>query len=146
MLRLSRWIVRSGDCLLLVRLLLFAASVPLLMRLNLSHLEYLLTPRGVDPTLVRRNPQSLAWYVDRVIRLGAPIIRRGCLTRGVTLYYFLTRAGVDVRLCFGIGWIDQAVVGHCWLTRDGEPFLEARDPYADFQVMHVIQSGVSSAY
>jgi hypothetical protein len=50
------------------------------------------------------------------------------LTRGLTRYFFLRRAGLDVVLCFGMGRHDTEVLAHCWLVKNGEPFLEAEDP------------------
>lgn len=70
--------------------------------------------------------------------MGLPGIRRSCLTRGVTLYYFLTRAGVDVSLCFGVGTVDGVMGAHCWLVKDGEPYLERGDVPFPFVPMHVI--------
>jgi hypothetical protein len=78
----------------------------------------------VEPARV----QFIVSAVDVMLRVGAPLVRPGCLTRGLTLYYFLRRAGLDVSLCFGIGTPRGAFVGHYWLVKDGEPFLEARDP------------------
>jgi hypothetical protein len=51
------------------------------------------------------------------------------LTRGLTLFWFLRRAGLNVELRFGLDpSVGAAADGHCWLTLDGEPYLEARDP------------------
>ena len=66
-------------------------------------------------------------------RVGHPFVRGGCLTRGVTLFWFLRRAGVDVELCFGLDPADgDGTDGHCWLVRDGQPFLERADPRPRF--------------
>jgi hypothetical protein len=46
----------------------------------------------------------------------------------LTRYYFLRRVGMDVSLCFGMGRHDKGFMGHCWLVKDGEPFLEVEDP------------------
>jgi hypothetical protein len=47
----------------------------------------------------------------------------------VTLFWFLRRAGLDVELRFGLDPAPGAEVdGHCWLTLDGEPYLEKQDP------------------
>jgi hypothetical protein len=119
-----------SDLFLFTRILLFAANVPLLMRLRLTRLAALLEPGSaagpVDPT--RAN--KISSYTERAIRLGSPIVRHGCLTLGLTRYYFLRRAGMDVSLHFGVGRVGQkeSFGGHCWLTRDGEPYFEARDP------------------
>lgn len=67
-------------------------------------------------------------------RIGRPLVRSGCLTRGVTLYWFLRRAGLEVELRFGLDPDDAGDLtdGHCWLTLDGEPYLEPRDPRPRF--------------
>jgi hypothetical protein len=62
------------------------------------------------------------------IRRGRPLVRPGCLTRGVTRYYFFRRDGMDVSLCFGMSQVKEEFVGHCWLVKDGVPFMETRDP------------------
>src|SRR4051794_17680964 len=113
--------------LLALRVLAFAAAVPLLMPLPLPRLACLLEPRRPRP----EDPQRAAWLarrVDTVIAAGHPVVRRGCLTRGVTHFFFLRRAGVDVALQFGMGTPAGQPEGHCWLVRDGEPYLERVDP------------------
>lgn len=97
--------------------------------------------RGLDRSIGRRppidaDPDTIVRLVDGVMRVGAPLVRPGCLTRGVTLYYFLRRAGEPVSLQFGIGELDGEPVGHCWLIKGGEPFLEARDPRPVFQSLY----------
>jgi hypothetical protein len=66
-------------------------------------------------------------------RIAYPLVRTGCLTRGVTLFWFLRRAGLDVELRFGLDTGDiEAPDGHCWIALDGEPFLEKTDPRPRF--------------
>jgi hypothetical protein len=113
--------------LLAVRVLLVAMSVPLITRLPLTRQEALLEPRRPAPP----DPAREAWLVanvDRLLSAGRPVVRPGCLTRGLTHYYFLRRAGVDVQLRYGLGRPIGETDGHCWLVRDGEPFLERVDP------------------
>ncbi|CAN5535615.1 hypothetical protein BH24DEI1_BH24DEI1_02690 [soil metagenome] len=122
-----------GDLLLLVHIFLFAAAVPLLLRLKLPTLLALLEGRAPAPdTLDPDGADKIVRYVDAVIRRGRPLVRRGCLTRGLTLFYFLRRAGLEVALAFGMGKPEGEVEGHCWLVREGEPFLEGRDPRPTF--------------
>jgi len=55
------------------------------------------------------------------------------MTRGITGYYVMRRAGLDVALCFGIGPVRQVgTAGHCWLVLDGEPVLDGADPRLAF--------------
>lgn len=124
---------RPKDVLLFSRIVVFAAAVPLLLRLQLPRLYALLQPRvappsAADPTSV----QQIAGYVDAVLQLGKPLLGHNCRTRGLTLYYFLSRAGLPVELCFGVGSREDNFPGHCWLVRDGEPFLEPQDPRSHY--------------
>jgi hypothetical protein len=132
---------------LFLRVLVFAAFVPHLMRLKLAivarAVEPNTDPSSVDDDTVRR----IASYVELAIRYGKPFVRPGCLTRGLTRYYFLRRAGMDLALCFGVGRHEQGFIGHCWLTSDGVPFLEGEDPQNRYVVMYRIsrQGGEAAA-
>src|SRR5436190_6631671 len=109
------------DVLLSLRIFAVAAAVPVLMRLKLARMAGLLEPaparRVADPAEVDRRIER----IERVLLSGYPLIRTGCLTRGITLFYFLRRAGVDVRLAFGMGRPLGDDEGHCWLVKDGLP-------------------------
>jgi len=123
------------DVFLFFQVLLFAAAVPFLLRLKLWRVETLLEPRSLSRTGRNRFDQ-ITEYVEMAIRQGRPFVRPGCLTRGVTRYYFLRRDGMDVSLCFGVGQFDGVFVGHCWLVKDGVPFLETRDPRPLYSEMY----------
>lgn len=106
-----------------------AVSVPLLMRLPLRKVQSLIEPSR--PPRSRPTEERVAREVElvsEVLRLGWPLVRRGCLIHGVTHYYFLRRIGEPVELAFGMEVRETSHDGHCWLTRDGEPFLERTDP------------------
>jgi hypothetical protein len=123
---------------LFARSLCFATLLPLLLRLSPARLKALLEPSSDPPRAGRREGERIASTVLAMLSAGRPIVRRGCLTRGVTLYYFLRRAGVDVSLCFGIGRVEggDGFDGHCWLELDGEPWLEPREPRALYATMY----------
>jgi len=111
----------------------FASGVPVLMRLPLTRLDALLA----RPPRRRRDPPPPI-RVERLVALAAlaprfaqPLVRSGCLTRGVTLFWFLRRAGLEVELRFGLDPSGDAD-GHCWLTLGGEPYLERTDPRPRF--------------
>ena len=112
---------RLGVARLFLRVVSFAAAVPLLMRLKLPVLHRLLERRiaaaaRAGPDLNRVG--HILRCVQSALTIGAPLVRPGCLTRGLTLYYFLRRAGQDVTLCFGArcqnGQLAEGA-GHCWL-------------------------------
>jgi hypothetical protein len=125
------------DVSLFLQILFFAAVVPILLRLKLWRVEALLEPR-IQAMEVRDRVEQIAAYVEIAIREGRPLIHAGCLTRGVTRYYFLRRDGMDVSLCFGVGRLQEEFVGHCWLVKDGLPFLETQDPRPLYTEMYRI--------
>ncbi|MFP5288247.1 MAG: lasso peptide biosynthesis B2 protein, partial [Thermoanaerobaculia bacterium] len=77
-----------------------------------------------DPEAVR----AAVGRIDRLLAAGRPIVRSGCLTRGLTLYWFLRRMGADVSLRFGMGRMSGEMAGHCWIVYQGEPLAERQDP------------------
>jgi hypothetical protein len=125
------------DVFLFFQVLFFAAAVPFLLRLKLSRVKALLEPR-IPSSTDRDRVEQITEYVEMAIRKGRPLVRPGCLTRGVTRYYFFRRDGMDVSLCFGMGQVKEEFVGHCWLVKDGVPFMETRDPRPLYAEMYRI--------
>jgi hypothetical protein len=127
-----------GQWCLFLRVLTFATAVPLLFNLRLSVLSRLLerrirSARQQEKSFIKND--HILQCVEIAMTVGQPLVRPRCLIRAVTLYYFLRRTGMDLNLCFGAASKDGQLVeaaGHCWLTKDGEPFLEERDPRASF--------------
>jgi hypothetical protein len=126
-----------SDVFLFLQVLFFAAAVPFLLRLKLSRVKALLEPRILS-SADRDRVEQIAEYVEMAIRVGRPLVRPGCLTRGVTRYYFFRRDGVDVSLCFGMGQVKEEFVGHCWLVKGGVPFMETQDPRPLYAEMYRI--------
>lgn len=115
------------------RILLFAALSPLLLRaMKLERLGAWLEPAKAAalPAGTPDAPEEVVRRVDRLIRLGWPLVRRGCLVRGMTLYRFLREAGFEASLCFGMGQPEgeAGLTGHCWIELGREPLAEKRDP------------------
>lgn len=108
---------------LFIGLCLTAPFVPLLMRRPLPSISRLLTryhsrvARGLEP-------ERVVEVVETAQQFGHPIVRRGCLTRGVSLFALLHDRPGDWRLCFGMGGDADDHFGHCWIERDGEAFLD----------------------
>jgi hypothetical protein len=108
------------------------------MRLRLSRLERWLTPKGTPRTPDRRQIELIHRYTNRALRIGWPFVQVKCLTRGVTLYYFLRRAGLEVTLCFGVGELNSRFAAHCWLLKDALPYSEPDDPYAIYTPIYTV--------
>jgi hypothetical protein len=113
-----------------LRILLFAAAAPLLLRVRrLPDLPAWLEPRGrIFPPPDPETVHEAVRRIDRLLAAGRPLVRSGCLTRGLTLYWALRRMGADVSLRFGMGTMNGEMSGHCWIVYQGEPLAERRDP------------------
>ena len=109
---------------------LFAAAVPLLLRWRaLTRLPAVLEPRGpLPPPPSPTEVWALVARVDSLLAAGRPLVRSGCLVRGLTLYRVLRRAGAEVSLRFGVGPVGVALAAHCWIVYQGQPLAESRDP------------------
>jgi hypothetical protein len=116
------------DWLKLVEVCLFAATVPAAVRLPLPRLASLVTRPPRSRALDLGEVERLERVVTLAPRIARPLVRSGCLTRGLTLFWFLRRAGLDVELRFGVDPVaDGEADGHCWLALAGEPYLERQD-------------------
>jgi hypothetical protein len=140
-----------GSALLTLRAIVVAASVPLLVRFDLRHLQRWLEPQRSAARANRVTQlyavEAVGRLVDRIVRIGKPVIQPGCLTRGITSYYLLRRAGLDAALCFGIRPMKRSSpTGHCWILLDGEPVFEDRDPRSTYtEIARLSSLGVTTA-
>ena len=121
-----------------VRVIAFAATVPLLLRRPVDRWARHLAVKGRSAPPSDEAIDDLVTAIDRALRAGWPLARTGCLTRGITMYRFLTRAGAPVSLHLGAGLVDNTFAAHCWVERDGQPIREPHDPRPIFTSMHVI--------
>lgn len=128
--------IRSlADALLFVRIVAFASVVPLLTRLSLPRLAWVLSlPRRSSSA----DPVKVARFIEASTRTAAPLVRPGCLTRGITLWQFLRVGRPSLALRFGVGKVNGTWEGHCWLEDDGSPYLERTDPQPTFTVVFTV--------
>jgi hypothetical protein len=127
---------------LLLRTYMITVTAGLVARLPPRHLRRLLLLRRRG----RREPGVEAAFrvqaaVDHVQTSGWPLVRKGCLSRGLTLFWLLRRSGVDdLSLAFGVGPADRAPTAHCWLVRNKLPYFETTDPTEMFTEIWRIDS------
>lgn len=85
-----------------------------------------------------RVDEAVVTRVNRAIALAARFQHQTCLTRGVSRFIVLRRAGVPVDLVFGVGPEGRSYAGHCWLELHDAPYLEPVDPRGIFpEIMRV---------
>jgi hypothetical protein len=138
---------RTPPVSILLRLTAVAVTAPQLARLGLPRLQRLLEPRSssgaIDPSETVLIEEYGRW-VDAIVRRGQPLVRTGCLTRGIALYYGLRHAGLDVSLCFGMGSDAGSRVGHCWIELGHTALLEPAEPTSKFTtVARLSRAGVT---
>jgi hypothetical protein len=135
-----------ADAFLLMRIALFAAVVPWIARLPIPRLRALVEPPRFHPHSDPTKVERIIRCTESVCRIGSPLIAQRCMTRGLTLYYFLRRAGVDASLVFGAGRVQGQFAGHCWLVRDGEPYLEKTDPRGIFTPVYTFNDSTAAGH
>jgi Transglutaminase-like superfamily len=113
-------------------------SVPVLLRLPLNRLLPLLDVKTLKASASDARTLKIIQLTSTILSKLRPLFHSYCLTRSLTLFYFLRREGLELDLCFGMGQPEQqndSFAGHCWLVRNGEPYLEKTDPRPLFTEM-----------
>jgi hypothetical protein len=107
-----------------------ATLAPAVARLRPSRLVRVLT------LATRRSARDVranaVTNVERALGIVGRVRPQSCLTRGITRFVLLRRAGIPVELVFGVCASAGNEGGHCWLEVDGEPYLETTDPREAF--------------
>lgn len=108
------------------RALLASVAIPPLVHAVPLHrlAQWLARPGGAGAV----DDDTLAAWVDALLRRAPWPWRYTCLKRGAVLFLLLRRAGRDVRLHVGVRRDRQTLRAHAWLARDGRPYLET-DPH-----------------
>jgi hypothetical protein len=108
-----------------LRIILFLLVLPILLRLcSVRRTVILLTPRRSRARCTQADVERVVAAVDRLYR-RRPLRRYGpCLRRSLTLYAFLRRRSLPVRLALGAYPSPTGLVAHAWLTLEGQPIFE----------------------
>ena len=114
----------------------FILATPLLLQLRLPQLRKLLESNKTPSIVENGRIEYILTSIDSILQIGWPFIKKRCYPRGLTLYYFLNRAGVNVGLYFGATKINDNLAGHCWLVKDGEPYSELEDPRTQYKEIY----------
>lgn len=79
---------------------------------------------------------EVSYYTDRLLSIY-PVNERGnCLPRSLVLYVFAKRFGFPVQFHCGVQWVQHELIGHAWLTLDGEAFCEPTRQWEHFDVTY----------
>jgi hypothetical protein len=127
---------------LYLRIFCFVLTTPLLLQLRLPQLRTLLEAKKPSANVDHAKIEYILTSVDTILQIGWPVIHKRCYPRGLTLYYFLNRAGLNVGLYFGAEKVEDILSGHCWLVKDGKPFAELGDPLENFKEIYIFPERV----
>jgi hypothetical protein len=122
---LRRLIARPEDALVVARIVPWALVLPVLKYLiPLPALARLMWARPVSNRRDRDRERRVVSLVRAFYRSRALGRDENCLERSLLTYRSLSRLGADPRLVAGLGRKSSRLVGHAWVTVDGEPVGE----------------------
>lgn len=122
-----------------------ALLTPLLTRLSPNRLRRVLQLLAETGRRRAARREVVLPRVERSLAIAARLRTQTCLSRGVTRYVLLRRAGFPVDLVFGVGPHENVFAGHCWLELEREPYLEAEDPRGLFPEVFRVSGAASTA-
>ncbi len=101
----------------------------LLPRVKLPRLLDWFTPTRDPSTPDLATFSIVARFLDSVLSRFPSNPRGSCLIRSLTRYYFGRRCGYSVLFHCGVCRTDGELIGHAWLSLNGESFWEPGDPF-----------------
>jgi len=112
-----------GDLWLAGRMAAWRLAVPLLKwRLPLPRLARLMWAETRRPERDRAREQRIVTLAEALCGPHGGRVLDNCLERSLVSYRFLSQAGADAELAFGVARDrDDPVRGHAWVRLDGEP-------------------------
>ena len=134
--RVIKGLLKPDYGFLYLRIFCFVLATPMLLRMRLPQLRTLFKPKKTHASVDQAKIEYIITSVDTILQIGWPVINKLCYPRGLTLYYFLNRAGLNVGLYFGAEKSQDDLTGHCWLVKDGEPFSEPEDPRTHYKEIY----------
>ena len=133
-LDLGKLVSRPEDALLLARMLGWWLALPALKRVvPLARLVRLVQ---LDTTGSARNPERearVAALAGWLFKSRPRSARDNCLERSLVAYRFLGRLNARPQLVVGVGGEGGTVIGHVWVTVDGQPVLDAPASLEQYQ-------------
>lgn len=129
-------IIRA-DYLLLSRIFLWNVVVNIMVRFwNVNRLlQFLNSYKSSPKPISKQQIYKLVSYVDFMLSLSDPIIKKTCLKRSLVLYRFLRLYHCEVGFKIGVQNNQSNVLGHSWLTLNGKVFADSEQKVKDFKLI-----------
>ena len=139
-MRVIRGCVRSpGDAWLATRMAAWRLAVPLLKWLvPLPRLARLMWAAGRHAERDRAREERIVALAEALCGPHGGRILDNCLERSLVSYRFLSQAGAEPELVFGVAKAaNDPVPGHAWIRVDGEPVHDSLAALERFQELGV---------
>jgi hypothetical protein len=131
-----------ADLRVLIWMASWAVALPVLKRsLPLPALARLMWAR---PRASRRDTERerrVSALARRLYRSGMVTRDDNCLERSLLIYRFLARLNANPQLVAGVRKGEAGVLGHVWVTVDGEPVGESSDSLGGFSPVIAFGAG-----
>jgi Transglutaminase-like superfamily len=122
-----------ADVVPLIGMTGWALVLPVLKRLlPLPALVRLVWARPRSRTRDVERERRVAGLVRRLYRSPLAALDENCLERSLLTYRLLARLDASPELVTGVRRQGDAVIGHAWVTVDGEPVGESRESVEGF--------------
>jgi hypothetical protein len=135
----ARFVVREpGSALLALRMSAWVAALSLFVKvMPLPRALGLVAPSRLGPATPDHfeAQAALARLLDSVLAADFWVFTPTCWKRAPVLHRYLALRGIETRIVFGVRRDgEDALSGHAWLERSGEPLLESAAP--DYRVTY----------
>lgn len=124
-------------------MLVWAAALPVLKRVLPLPTVVKLAARRRPRAGSSRNREEEVTTLARWLYARSSVRDDNCLERSLLTYRFLAQRGADPLLFIGVRKGEDGVLGHAWVTVNGEPVYEAADELTDYAT--VVTFGAAGA-
>jgi hypothetical protein len=130
----KKMLKNSTELILVMRIGIFLFVLPLMVRkLQMGELIDRITPAGRRRREDSPSMERIIYLCERILRLFQ---RAGytysCLRRCILMYHFLRSYEFPVTINFGAAWDEGKLMGHSWLSLDGDIIFDKRENIARF--------------
>ncbi len=99
-------------------------------------LEFLNLKKYTGAPLSKHDIYKLVSYVDFILNLNNPVLKKTCLKRSLVLYRFLRYYNSSVDFKIGVHNNQANILGHSWLTLNGKIFADSENKVKDFKLIY----------
>ncbi|MCH8128166.1 lasso peptide biosynthesis B2 protein [candidate division KSB1 bacterium] len=99
-------------------------------------LQLLSSKKYIGAPLSKHEIYKLVSYVDFILNLINPILKKTCLKRSLVLYRFLRYYNSSVDFKIGVQNKQANILGHSWLILNGKIFADTENKVKDFKLIY----------